>query len=151
MTICASWRAGTEKQYNAAWRSWCVWCYVGKRNLVQSSEVTVLSYLNYLQKRGKSYSVINTHKSMIIQTSKLLGNEWCVSPSYISRFMKGLFNKIPPVPRYCSMWNVDHVIQFLRTLYPLENLSIKMLAFKTMTLVALAVAPHAQDIGIHEY
>ena len=83
---------------------------------------------------------------MIIQTLKLLGNEWCVSPSYISRFMKGLFNKIPPVPRYHSMWNVDHVIQFLRTLYPLENLSIKMLTFKTVTLVALAVAPRAQTL-----
>ena len=83
---------------------------------------------------------------MIIQTLKLLGNEWCVSPSYISRFIKGLFNKIPPVPRYRSMWNVDHVIQFLRTLYPLENLSIKMLTFKTVTLVALAVAPRAQTL-----
>ena len=60
--------------------------------------------------------------------------------------MKGLFNKIQPVPRYHSMWNVDYVIQFLRTLYPLENLSIKMLTFKTVTLVALAVAPHAQTL-----
>ena len=24
-TICASWRSGTEKQYSAAWRAWCVW------------------------------------------------------------------------------------------------------------------------------
>ena len=70
----------------------------GKRDPVQASEVTVLSYLSSLLEQGKSYSVINTHKSMIIQTLKLLGNVWCDCPSYITRFMKGLFNKMPPVP-----------------------------------------------------
>ena len=97
-TICASWRSGTEKQYGAAWRTWCLWCASRKRDPVQASEVTVLSYLSSLLEQGKSYSVINTHKSMIIQTLKLLGNVWCDCPSYITRFMKGLFNKMPPVP-----------------------------------------------------
>ena len=60
--------------------------------------------------------------------------------------MKGLFNKIPPVPRYHSLWNVDLVLQFLRTLYPLNCLSLKMLTFKTLALVALAAAPRAQTL-----
>ena len=83
---------------------------------------------------------------MIIQTLKLLGNSWCDCPSYVTRFMKGLFNKIPPVPHYYSLWNVDVVLQFLRTLYPLNSLSLKMLTFKTLALVALAAAPRAQTL-----
>ena len=83
---------------------------------------------------------------MIIQTLKLLGNAWCDSPSYITRFMKGLFNKMPPVPRYRVLWNVETVIKFLRTLFPLNTLSLKMLTFKAVTLVALAVAPRAQTM-----
>ena len=83
---------------------------------------------------------------MVIQTLKLLGNTWCDCPSYISRFMKGLFNKMPPIPRYCSVWNVDSVIQFLKTLFPLNTLSLKMLTLKTVTLVALAAAPRAQTL-----
>lgn len=83
---------------------------------------------------------------MIIQTLKLIGNSWCENPSYITRFMKGTFNKIPPVPRYRVIWSVDTVIQFLRTLYPLDSLSLKMLTLKTVALVALAVAPRAQTL-----
>ena len=58
----------------------------------------MLNYLQYLKRLGKSYSVINTHKSILIQTLKLLKNSWCDNPFYISRFMKGLLNIQPPTP-----------------------------------------------------
>lgn len=97
-------------------------------------------------KQGKTYSVINTHKSMLLQTLKLLGNSWCENPHYVSRFMKGLFNRIPPVPRYNFTWDVSSVLQFLRTLFPLGDLSLKMLTLKTVALVSLAIAPRAQTL-----
>ena len=78
---------------------------------------------------------------MVIQTLKLLGNTWCDCPSYISRFMKCLFNKMPPIPRYCSVWNVDSVIQFLKTLFPLNTLSLKMLTLKTVNIGGISSSP----------
>lgn len=145
-TICDSWRSGTEKQYSLAWKKWCIWCVFRKRNPVCTSEVTVLSYFHFLLKQGKSYSVLNTHKSMLLQTLKLLGNFWCNNPQYVSRFMKGVFNKLPPVPRYTFTWDVSSVLQFLRTLFPLGDLSLKMLTLKTVALVSLAIAPRAQTL-----
>ena len=78
---------------------------------------------------------------MIIQTVKVFGITFCDSPSYITKFMKGLLHKIPPVPVYCVLWHVVTVIYFLRRFFPLNTLCLKMLTFKAVTLVALAVAP----------
>lgn len=97
-------------------------------------------------RQGKSYSVINTHKSMLLQTLKLLGNSWCDNPLFISRFMKGVFNRIPPRPKYKFTWDVSKVLTFLRTLFPLCELSLKMLTLKVVALIALSSAPRAQTL-----
>ena len=62
-----------------------------------------------------------------------MGNHWCDSPRFIPRFMKGLFNSIPPVPRYVWSWAVSYVVEYLKTLFPLESLDLKTL---TLTLKA---------------
>ena len=41
-----------------------------------------------------------------------MGNHWCDSPRFIPRFMKSLFNSIPPVPRYVWSWAVSYVVEY---------------------------------------
>lgn len=108
--------------------------------------MSVLNYLECLKRLGKSFSVVSTHKSMLLQTLKLLGNAWCDNPVYVSRFMKGLFNSIPPKPRYSSCWDVSVVVEYLRTLYPLLTLDLKTLTLKCVALVSLIIAPRAQTL-----
>lgn len=108
--------------------------------------MSVLNYLQFLTRLGKSYSVVNTSKSMLLQTLKLLGNLWCENTVLISRFMKGLFNKNPPRPRYSHCWDVSVVIKYLRTLFPLETLDLKTLTLKLVALISLAIAPRAQTL-----
>lgn len=111
-----------------------------------TNEVSVLNFLQYLKRLGKSYSVINTYKSMLLQTLKLFGNQWCDNPVYVSRYMKGLFNSIPPRPRYSHSWDVSVVVDYLRTLFPLETLDLKALTLKLVALVSLSIAPRAQTL-----
>ena len=118
--------------------------------------MSVLNFLQYLRTLGKSYSVINTNKSMLMQTLKLMGNHWCDSPRFIPRFMKGLFNSIPAVPRYVQSWDVSYVVEYLKTLFPLESLDLKTLTLKLVALVSLSLAPRAQTLVAlnfrgHEY
>lgn len=108
--------------------------------------MSVLNYLQFLARLGKSYSVVNTNKSMLMQTLKLLGNTWCENTVIISRFMKGLFNKNPPKPRYSHCWDVSVVINYLRTLFPLESLDLKTLTLKVVALISLSIAPRAQTL-----
>lgn len=110
-------------------------------------EEVVVSYLYYLFKTGKSYSVINTHKAMLLQTLPFFDNTWCKDCVLIARFMKSVFLQTPPKPRYIVTWDVSIVLKFLRSLMPLNSLSLKLLTFKTVALVALATAPRAQTLA----
>jgi hypothetical protein len=55
----------------------------------------------------------------------------------VNRFFKGLANLKPSLPRYSVTWDVDKVFSFLESLWKLEDLSLKMLACRTVVLVAL--------------
>lgn len=99
-----------------------------------------------LHKDKKSYSVLNTHKAMLLQTLPFFGNTWCSNVFLITKFMKGIFNICPALPRYRFTWDVSTVLKFLRTLYPLNKLSMKMLTLKVSALIALSCAPRAQTL-----
>ena len=85
---------------------------------------------------------------MLLQTLPLIDscNSWCSNCLLISRFMKGVFLNKPPKPRYVFTWDVCEVLNFLKTLYPLNSLNAKMLTLKTTALIALASAPRAQTM-----
>lgn len=124
-----------------------MWCSRQSCNSIRATEGIVLSYLYSLFQDNKSYSVINTHKAMLLQTLPLLGNDWCDKVPLITKFMKGIFNMKPPTPRYKDTWNVTPVLEHLKSLYPLDTLSLKELTLKVTALVALGCAPRAQTLA----
>ena len=83
---------------------------------------------------------------MLLQTLKLTGNMWCDFPLFTSRFMKGVFNSAPSTPRYVQSWDVSVVVEYLRTLFPLETLDLKRLTLKLAALISLTIALHAQTL-----
>lgn len=66
---------------------------------------------------------------------------------FLDRMMKGCYNFNPPRARYTFTWDVNVVLNFLFTLYPLEELSLKDLTLKLIALVALATAARAQSLS----
>ncbi|WAR20010.1 LOW QUALITY PROTEIN: hypothetical protein MAR_001848 [Mya arenaria] len=144
--IIKSWSTGTRKQYQHAWRHWGIWNDIRCSSAFQTSETVVLTYLFYLHKSGKSYSVINTHKAMLLCTLPFFGNSWCKNTDFIPRFMRSVFISKPPKPRYIAMWDVSIVLRFLESLGKNSDLSLKILTFKTVALVSLAIAPRAQTL-----
>ena len=51
--------------------------------------------------------------------------------------MKGFFELRPSVPRYTVIWDVVIVLEFLRNCYSNEDLSLNVLTFKCIILIAL--------------
>ena len=49
-------------------------------------------------------------------------------------------------PLYTNTWNVDVVLDYLRTLHPVTNLPLKFLTFKLNVLLALVLAQRAQTL-----
>ena len=57
-----------------------------------------------------------------------------------------MFNKRPPLPRYQSVWNVDLVLQYIRSQPEPDTLSLKDLAQTVVVLMALSNADRASDL-----
>lgn len=64
----------------------------------------------------------------------------------INRFMRGIFNKRPSLPRYTTTWNPEVVLDMLKTWGPISELSLKLLSFKLATLALLLSGRRGQTI-----
>lgn len=100
-----------------------------------------------LYDNGNSYSSINAYKSAIGQTLASMGNHLVNDSELIPRFMKGLFNLRPPLPKYTFTWEVEKVLNYLSSLFPLESIDLKLLTLKVTALMALATAQRVQTLN----
>ena len=61
----------------------------------------------------------------------------------VRRFVAGVYNTRPPMPRYIQVWDIGIVISYLRGLGETCNLSLKLLTlltlegFETMTMTRI--------------
>lgn len=110
------------------------------------SEIQILEYLSSLHSENYSYSVINSHKSAIIQTLLTCNKDTNLDQSLIARFMKGIFNLHPPKPKYIYTWDVNVVLKYLSTLFPLSKLCLQSLTLKVAALLALCSAQRTQTL-----
>ena len=64
----------------------------------------------------------------------------------ISRFMTGLFNKKPALPRYMEIWNPQTVLVYLKNYPNTSKLSLKQLRVKLTALLVLVSAQGTQTL-----
>lgn len=96
-----------------------------------------------------SYSAINTARSALASIMTLRDTMHTLgSHPLISRFMRGVFNLRPPVPRYRRIWDVKVVLDYLRKLSPAGRLSLKDLTQKLTMLIALVSAQRIQTFHL---
>ena len=128
--IFASWRPGTEKHYQSAWRKFNSWCEERSSNSISCPITEILSFLSDLYYNGMQYRTINLYRSTIFMTHAPV--DGCVIGSHpiVSRFMKGS-------PKYLVTWDVSVVLGYLKTLSPKNSLSLKQSTLKLAMLMAL--------------
>ena len=86
---------------------------------------------------------MNTYRSAV----SLLSTEKIGEDLLISRFFKGISKLRTPKPKYAFTWNVSIVLNYLRSLYPLCNLNLSHLTYKTVMLIALCTAHRTQTLA----
>ena len=144
--ITSSWTSGTDKQYNSAWKQWCSWCTQRKIDTLQPPVNEVANFLSKCFADGKSYSTINSYRSALSSSLYPINNTTIGSHPLISRLLKGMYNVRTPIPRYSTTWDVTKVTTYLATLFPLDQLSLKSLTFKTVMLCALSSTQREQTL-----
>lgn len=146
--IMSSWRDSTKKQYKVYIDKWIAFTQGKSVNISKPNISIVLEFLYSLFKAGMSYSSINTAcsaLSVFIQTHDhvSLGKQ-----PLVKRFLKDVFNLRPTKTKYSSIWDVSIVLRFLKGLYPLSEINLKMLTLKTVMLMALLSSQRAQTLQL---
>ena len=146
--LFASWRESTAKQYQCYFRKWLSFCEKRNSDPFCYSEPETLEFLFSLYKSGVGYSGLNTARSAL---SMFLINAQEVpigKSTHVKRFMKGIFHLRPSLPRYVCIWDVDIVLNYLKSLFPLTELSVKYVTYKLVMLLALISAQRAQTLHL---
>lgn len=139
-----AWRESTHKQYRSSLTKWLGFSDNMNSNPFKTSIVTVLKFLTDLHKQGLSYSAINTARSALSAFVQLTDGQNIGSHPLVTKFMKGVFNIKPPMPRYKQIWDVKIVLNLLRTWSPVKRLSLKLLTLKLCMMLALLGATRTQ-------
>lgn len=66
----------------------------------------------------------------------------------VVRFFIGIYEHWKPQPKYCSIWDMSKVLDYLRKLYPLHTLTQKKLTLKLVMLLLIATWWRGQDIHL---
>nr|CAI5854759.1 unnamed protein product [Callosobruchus analis] len=106
---------------------------------------SVMDFLqNILDTEHCSFGTFNSHRAAL---SLLLGED-VGKDRTLSRFMKGISNMRPSLPRYNYTWDPQQVLEYLRHLGENSQLSLKELSGKLATLLALLTGNRIQTIAL---
>ena len=142
--ITNSRRESTETNYKSSWGKWSSWCFSKQIDPFQCSLNYILDFLASLFKEGYQYRSINNYRSAISAYHPLIDGVSVGKRPKICALMHGVFNKNPPQPRYSFTWDVQVVLDYIKTNWPdSESLQMKQLTFKLVMLLALASASRA--------
>ena len=108
----------------------------------------VINFLTEQYKKNLGYSALNTARGALSSLGLMCEGQLIGSHPDVVRFMKGVYNKKPPIPRYTHTWDVNIVLTFLRKLSPVKFLTLKDLTLKLTTLIAITNAARIQTLQL---
>ena len=137
-------RDGTRKQYCTYITAWLKYCSDCNISQVNPKLQQVLDFLT-LQSKRVGYSAVATARSALSSFIKVDGVKVGDHP-LVSRFMTGLFNQKPALPRYSETWDPQIVLNHLKTFPAIDDMSLKQLTLKLVMLMALLSAQRVQTL-----
>ena len=133
----------TNRTYLETWK---VFCTSREVNPLCGTVTNGIDFLVTQYKHGLTYSSLNTARCALSTVILLPNGITFENQPLVKRLMKGVFESRPTLPRYNSIWNVSTVLDFINTLGPDEELSLKNVTLKCVTLVALLSRQRCQTI-----
>lgn len=107
-----------------------------------------MNFLTDTFHRGVGYESLNTARGALSSLGIVVDGCRAGNHPLVIRFMRGVFNLRTPQPRYTDTWDVQPVLQKLRSMFPLHVLSLKELTLKLVMLMALTQAARVQTLQL---
>ena len=114
--------------------------------VVWSPIQAVLDFLADLFDQGLVYRTIGCYRSAISAYHEGINGISVGKHPRVTALMGGASVERPPQPKYCMIWDVEQVLQFIRTLPPNQELTTKMLILKLTMLLALSASHRCSEL-----
>ncbi len=144
--LVLAWRPGTARNYDCYLKKWLYHCTSNDIDPYKPSVNAVLSYLLYQYRAGLSYSTLGTIRSALSHIISFDGKP--LGQHYLIRtFMKSVFQQRPALTKKIT-WEVNDMLNYLRTLSPIESLTLEQLTKKTLMLMAILSGQRGQTFNV---
>lgn len=146
--LSASWRQGTQKDYQAKFRKFNSWCCERKINPYAATLENCANFLTDLFEKGLQYRTIAGYRSMLSSVLPPIEKIPVGQHPYIIRLLKGVFNSRPPVRKLIPEWDLPLVLEMLKSepFEPLKKADLKFVTWKTVFLIAITTFRRCGDL-----
>ena len=117
----AAWRTGTRKQYDGHLEKWRQYCRERNMDPFSPAAKEGINFLAGLFEKGLGYSGLNTARSTLSSIITLSNNINHGTHPMNGRFLKGVFENRPSLPRDNSIWDVRLVLDYVKTFQTLKT------------------------------
>lgn len=141
--MIASLTESTLKQYEKPIRLWWIFCIEKNISPFDATIEYVITYLTDIFKNVGAYGTVNSYRSALsLVLSYDIGKD-----AMIKRLFKGISVLKPQRPKYDCTWDPSSVLEYLKTLYPNETISLEKLSLKLVALIALSTGQRMQTLS----
>ena len=144
--LSASWKMGTEKMYDAHVERFVKFCRERYTDPIQATTEIGIEFLTEYFTTGVGYSLVNSARSALSSIIKAVCNVPFGKSPLVCRFLKGIFNIRPALPRYVTTWDVTKVFTFIKSKPALTNCDLKTLSHRLAILLCLTTGQRDQTI-----
>ena len=133
--ITDSWRTTTRSRYESVLRRWFIYASSRNTDPYTPDVNTVLSFMHGMYINGCLYSGLCAARSALSSIVTIKGYTKLSEHPFISCYLKGIYNRHPPLPKYTRIWDVSLVLDYYNSIETNDELQFKDLVKKTVMIL----------------
>ena len=114
--ILAVLKPKTAAKYKSFIDGWKIFWVLGSEKCYTPPVNSVLKFSYYLYKKGCYYSGLSSARSALFTIVHIEGYSKLCDQHIISKFMKGIYNQHPTLPRYVNIWDLNILLAYSESL-----------------------------------
>ena len=117
-----------------------------------TKEILLCSWTSETRKQYNTYlnTYLNTARSALSTILPLFNGVKFGEHPLVCRFLKGVYEQRPALPRYIAIWNVGEVLNYLTTMVHVTELTLKDLTLKLTMLLCILTAPRYHTVQLFD-